>query len=319
MAFLHSDALTRLTEAHAAGRLAHAYLLVGPRGSGKNEILRQLTARILDVAPADAFTHPDFHLAEPESKSRRILIEPIRRLERAIRSGSTAGGAKIAVIREADRLQPQAANAFLKTLEEPPSGAHLFLSSSVPGALLDTIISRCIVVALRAGAPPEPSPAELDLVDALETIVRQPTSAVGDAFRLARTFLDLLGAERQTIRDEFLAAYKEDQKHYQKTTDGAWLDEREDQIKALTEATVLRRRADLLQTVTNWFTDALRIQHQVPPIADRPTQHTAAETLSTRILLRRIQALETMTTDLNTSVYEQVAVESGFLRLFTAR
>ncbi len=318
MAFLHTDALARLTEAHDAGRLAHAYLLTGPRGSGKNEILQQLASRILDVAPADAFSHPDFHLAEPESRSRRILIEPIRRLERAIRSGATAGGAKIAVIREADRLQPQAANAFLKTLEEPPAGSHLFLTSSVPGALLDTIISRCIVVALRPGAPPESTPAEIDLLDALEAITRNPASPVGDGFRLARTFLDILNAERETIRGEFLAAYKDDQKHYKNTTDGAWLDEREDQIKALTEAAVLRRRADLLQTVTNWFTDALRIQHGAPPIADRPAQHETASKLQTRALLRRIRALETMTSDLNSSVYEQVAVEAGFLRVFAA-
>ncbi len=318
MAFSHTDALARLTEAHAAGRLAHAYLLVGPRGSGKNELLQQLAGRIFDVAPSAAYEHPDFHLAEPESKSRRILIEPIRRLERAIRSGATAGGAKIALIREADRLQPQAANAFLKTLEEPPSGSHVFLTSSTPGALLDTIISRCIVVTLSAGAPTEPSPAELELLDALEIITRNPSSPVGDGFGLARTFLDILNAERETIRSEFLSAYKDDQKHYKNTTDGAWLDEREDQIKALTEAAVLRRRADLLQTVTNWFTDALRIQHQAPPVNDRPAQHEAAAALTTRALLRRIRALESMTSDLNSSVYEQVAVESGFLRVFSA-
>ncbi len=188
----------------------------------------------------------------------------------------------------------------------------------MPGALLDTIISRCIVVSLRAGSPPDPSQAELDLLDALEAITQQPTSPVGDGFKLARTFLDLLNAERATIREEFLAAYKNDQKHYKNTTDGVWLDEREDQIKALTEAAVLRRRADLLQTVTHWFTDALRIQHQAPPITNRPAQQATASALSTRTLLRRIRALESMTSDLNSSVYEQVAVESGFLRVFAA-
>ena len=319
MAFLNTEALTRLTEAHAAGRLAHAYLFVGPRGSGKNELIRQISAHVLATDPDTAFTHPDFHLAEPESKSRRILIDPVRRLERALRSGATAGGARVALIREADRLQPQAANAFLKTLEEPPSGAHVFLTSSLPGALLDTIISRCIVVHLRAGAPPEPSPAELTLLDALEAICETPASPVADGFRLARTFLDLLNAEREAIRDEFAAAYKAEQKHYQKTTDGAWLDDREDQLKALTEGAVLRRRADLLQTVTNWFVDVLRIQHGSPAIYDRPAQKQSATDLNTRALLTRISALEQMTTDLNTTVYEQVAVESGFLRLFSAR
>ncbi len=319
MAFLNTEALTRLSEAHTSGRLAHAYLIVGPRGSGKNDLIQQISARVLATDPARAFDHPDFHLAEPESKSRRILIDPVRRLERALRSGATAGGARVAFIREADRLQPQAANAFLKTLEEPPPGAHVFLTSSLPGALLDTIISRCIVVHLRAGQAADPTPAELELLDTLEAICTKPASPVADGFRLARTFLNLLNDERETIRSEFTAAYKADQKHYQKTTDGTWLDEREDQMKALTEGAVLRRRADLLQTVTNWFVDVLRLQHGSTAIFDRPNQQNCAATLSTRTLLSRIAALEQMAADLNTTVLEQVAIESGFLRLFSSR
>ncbi len=159
MAFPPAHALERLLEAQAAGRLGHAYLFCGPRGSGKQGVIERLSASILGAAPGAVLKHPDFHSAEPESKSRRILIEQIRRLESALRAKAFVGNRKVAVIRDADRLQPQAANAFLKTLEEPPAGSHVFLTSSTPDALLDTISSRCIVVHLQPGPVHPPSAA----------------------------------------------------------------------------------------------------------------------------------------------------------------
>ena len=85
-------------------------------------------------------------MAEPESKSRRIVIEQIRELEHALQMRSTNGRRKVVIISEADRLQPQAANAFLKTLEEPPSNSLLLLLTALPEALPDTIVSRCISI-----------------------------------------------------------------------------------------------------------------------------------------------------------------------------
>ncbi len=99
-------------------------------------------------------------MAEPESKSRRIVIEQIRELEHTLQMRAADGQKKIVIISEADRLQPQAANAFLKTLEEPPANSLLLLLSALPEALPDTIISRCnITIPLSPGAAKEP-PAE---------------------------------------------------------------------------------------------------------------------------------------------------------------
>ncbi len=319
MAFLPQHALERLAGAHRAGRLAHAYLVCGGRGSGKGWLVGQLAALLLEQEPDKALKHPDAHVAEPESRSRRILIEQIRRLDHAIREKPSAGTRKVVIIRDADRLQPQAANAFLKTLEEPPPGTHLFLTSSSPGALLDTILSRCIRVDLRAPAAPEPSGAELELLDALESVALSPGSSAGAAFRLSRKFLDVLEREREAIRAEFDAAFKQDQAHYQKTTDGSWLDEREDQLKALTEASALRQRATLIQTIANWHADVLRIQHGARPILDRPAQTRAAESQEPRELLRRIAAIEGTISDLDRGVQEPLAVEAGFLRLFDSQ
>ena len=88
--------------------------------------------------------HPTFTSRLPGSKSRRIVIDQIRGLEHALQMRAPDGRKKVAIISDADRLQPQAANAFLKTLEEPPNDSLLLLLSALPEALPDTILSRCL-------------------------------------------------------------------------------------------------------------------------------------------------------------------------------
>ena len=95
----------------------HAYLLAGPMGSGKRSLANRLCGLLLGEKVTD-FQHPDIHVIEPESKSRRILIEQMRELERNLQMRSLLGGQKIGVIIDAERLVPAAANAFLKTLEK---------------------------------------------------------------------------------------------------------------------------------------------------------------------------------------------------------
>jgi DNA polymerase-3 subunit delta' len=87
--------------------------------------------------------HPDFLLLQPEEDSRVIKIEQIRDLIHTFSLMPVQGDRRVAIIREADALQEPAANALLKTLEEPPSFALLILTSSRPRALLPTLRSRC--------------------------------------------------------------------------------------------------------------------------------------------------------------------------------
>ena len=100
-----------------------------------DEFYRTVNGKMADQA--------DFHGIEPESKSRKILVEQIRELEASLRLHATRAKVKFGVVYEADRLMPQAANAFLKTLEEPPDHSLLILVTALPQALLDTIRSRC--------------------------------------------------------------------------------------------------------------------------------------------------------------------------------
>ena len=140
VAFTADEAFSLLQKALANQRFAHAYLITGPEGSGARELAARL-AGLLVKDEAHPLRHPDVHTAEPESKSRRIVIDQIRALERELQMRSMSGGQKVGIIFDADRLQEQAANAFLKTLEEPPRNSNLMLVSAYPDQLLETILS----------------------------------------------------------------------------------------------------------------------------------------------------------------------------------
>src|SRR6478609_2703056 len=163
MAFSFDQALGYLTEANVQGRLAHTFLFSGPEGSGK----RRLVSAFFRAVNGSTTDPADFHGIEPESKSRKILVEQIRELEASLRMHATRAKVKFGVVYEADRLMPQAANAFLKTLEEPPNHSLLILVTSLPEALLDTIRSRCIEVSLRAPHAQALTAEETELVGEL--------------------------------------------------------------------------------------------------------------------------------------------------------
>jgi DNA polymerase-3 subunit delta' len=160
----HGEQWMRLREAAQQQRLPHALLLQGPEGTGKHRFA-QLLARALLCRRPDAAglpcgecdscvliragNHPDLRHCEPEIDPRSekvkdsIGIEQVRELGSFMAMKSHHGGFKIAILKPADKLNMNASNALLKTLEEPPQGALLILSSSRPSRLPATVLSRC--------------------------------------------------------------------------------------------------------------------------------------------------------------------------------
>jgi DNA polymerase-3 subunit delta' len=319
MAFTADEALTLLRNAHAYDRLAHAYLITGPLGSGKRHLAGQLAALIL--GSGDPWQSPDVHTAEPESKSRRILIEQVRELERELQMRSFFGGHKVGVIFDADRLQPNAANAFLKTLEEPPGHSHLLLLSAHPDQLLDTILSRCLEIPLRPTGQRAPNPLQQRLLDTLRTFATRERADLAAAFSLAQQFQECLASAKEGIQLQVDADFKRDEQRYKQTSDArAWLDDREDYYKALAEARYQGERAALVETLEQWWADVLRQQHRAPAL-DHPEFAADTATLSGRIptplLLRRVSALAELRENLTrTGVQEQLAIECAFLKAF---
>ena len=136
-----------------AGRIAHAFLLSGPHGTGKRTCATYLTQTILCASPQApcgqcpackkvlAGLHPDVHVVGEEEKS--ISVDTIRALRDQLALRPFEADRHIALIPRADRMTAQAQNALLKTLEEPAGGNVFFLLTDQPGAMLPTIVSRC--------------------------------------------------------------------------------------------------------------------------------------------------------------------------------
>ncbi len=153
--------MSHLKTAWLSGRLAHAYLFLGPAGVGKATTARALAAALNCAQPAEdgdacgvcpsckrlnAGTHPDFLVISPEGSQAQIKIEQIRELRRLTGYPPLGGGWRVVLIKPAEALSAlndAAANALLKTLEEPPSRHLLVLTGRGEADLLPTIVSRC--------------------------------------------------------------------------------------------------------------------------------------------------------------------------------
>jgi len=220
-----------------------------------------------------------------------------------------------------------AANAFLKTLEEPPSNSHLFLVSALPDQLLETIVSRCIDVPLLARSRPPLTGLQREVLDTLKEFSANKTPPeLPQIFALVRQFQDLLNRSKQELQEETEAALRREETMFKQVGNKDALEEREAYYKALTESRYIAERSRLLSMIEEWWADVLR-QHACsketacgsPPL-DHPgfaeSTHAQAKHFSTRELLGKLDALETLRMNLGRNVQEQLALEIGFLEAF---
>jgi DNA polymerase-3 subunit delta' len=192
------------------GRLAHAYLFTGPSGVGKRLFATELARALLcerpprgagstplleacDECPGcvqiDAGTHPDFLAVERPAEVLEFPIDLMRQVCASFSLKTARGKGKVVIVDDADDLNEESANCFLKTLEEPPRRSVLILIGSLPERQLPTIVSRCQVVRFA------PLPAELvrkvliqkDVTDPRlrERLVRLSGGSPGQALALA--------------------------------------------------------------------------------------------------------------------------------------
>jgi len=129
-------------------RLAHALLIHGQNLKQVEEFARELACKLMKIDLSENLEealvrHPDVFFLRPSKKSRIISVADTRELIRKIQHSPQRGDRKVAFIFEVDRLNASAANAFLKTLEEPPLNTTILLLTTRPHSLLATIRSRC--------------------------------------------------------------------------------------------------------------------------------------------------------------------------------
>lgn len=231
----HAEAERHLAQAFASGKLAHAWLIAGPRGVGKatlafrfaRHVLKRSTADQgpglfgalpddptagLYLAPEDpvfrrvqAAGHADLltleRTVDDKGKMRRdVVVDDVREVGSFLRLTAAEGGWRVVVVDSVDEMNRNAANAILKVLEEPPKNALLLLVAHNPGLLLPTIRSRCRMLALK--------PLPDDLVSA-QVAKWCPELSSDDARALAMLGEGSIGRALALYREGGLELYRE--------------------------------------------------------------------------------------------------------------
>lgn len=185
-----------LTAVIQSGRPAHAYLFAGPLGSGKTEAARAFARALLcEQGAQDSCdtcvrvmhaTHPDC-VVIPPSGAKGYLVEQVQEIISSASKAPVRAQRKVYILTRADLLQGHAANALLKTLEEPPANTFFILMARNRDAVLETIVSRCQVLPFR----------RIPEAEAIATVVEKTGAAPSDArIALAATGGSLFYAEQ---------------------------------------------------------------------------------------------------------------------------
>jgi DNA polymerase-3 subunit delta' len=300
-------------------RLAHAYLFTGPPGIGKRLFATELAKALLCENPLeelaacdhceacilmDAGNHPDFFAVARPVESNELPIEVMRELCRAFSLKSARGCGKVALLDDADDLNPESANCFLKTLEEPPPRSVFFLIGTNSERQLPTIVSRCQVVRF-APLPDELVANLLPLQGVADTamlarLVRLGRGSPGQALALAEPELwtfrkELLEGLLQSRPDSVFLAKK-------------WMEFVEEAGK---ESAAQRRRATLvLRLLIEFFEDVLHVRLGAAPRLGDAEELRMLRTLADRVdpdkLLQILQRC--LDADMQTGRYVQLVL-----------
>jgi len=324
-----------LQRALARGRLGHAYLFTGHQLEELESFARTLAKTLncrkpvktggvatdcCDECPAcrkiDNDTHADVHWARPESKSRVVTIEQMRELMREIQLKPTEAEYKVAVITAADRLNPQAANAFLKTLEEPPARSVLILLTTEPQRILETILSRCLRLNFAGEAVHPLAATQAEWLAQFGALAATEQKTLLGRYRLLDALLQKL-AEIKSRVEQALTARSPLQRYEEVEKD--LRDKWEDELAAAIEAEYRRQRADLLLLVQWWLRDvwlhALASGGELLNFPQMAAVETVARRLTPRQALENLQILEQTQRLLHTNVQEALTLEVGLLKL----
>lgn len=257
----HEWATQLLRGAVQHDRVGHAYLITGPAQIGKTTLAKTF-AQALNCVATDikkrpcgecrpcrliaADRHPDVRLVEAEISGRgkpTLKIDQIRELQSGLNLAAYEARRKVAILPDFDAATPGAANAFLKTLEEPPGSVVLLLTAGDADTLLSTIPSRCRVIGLR--------PLPTTLIE--ESLIGRWGAPAAQAHLLAHLADGRLGWAVQAVNDPAILERRAQQlEHLHQALAGK-------RVKRFQIADELAKKPerlpDLLQTWLSWWRD----------------------------------------------------------------
>lgn len=319
------------------GRLAHAYLFAGDKIDPLEAMARTLVKTLNCLQPRkgragvaldccdrcpvcrriDEALHPDIHWVRPESRSRVITIEQIRDLMEEVHLKPTEARFKGAVVVGADRMNAQAANAYLKTLEEPPPGSILVLLSTQPQRILETILSRCLRLNFAGDRRPVFEEADLAWLAGFTQVAAGEQKSLMNRYQLLGTLMARLAETRAGIQKALTA--RSPLERYE-DADPDLREKWEDELTAAVEAEYRRQRTELLGGLHWWFRDVWLQTLAVPvDLLCFPQWKGAVETVASRVstaeAMENLQVMEQTQRLLHSNIQEALALEVGLLKL----
>lgn len=294
-----------------SGRPAHGYLIVGSVRNHGMKLTQLIIQNLFCTAVekpcgqcaackrVEERTEPDVHWIFPEMKSRVISAEQMReKLLAEIAQTSFSGGWKVGVLVGADRLNDSSANAFLKTLEEPPEQTLFLLLTDTPQQLMPTIISRCQRIDLDAFRELS-EPWLGTLVSTLSSpYFRTPLERLVMSGQLSKLLEEMKEKAEVWVKEEFEKEKK--------------VDEDEDVFLAKVSARYRELRMDFLVTLMRWFRDLfvvkaggseeIHFKEKAELLKERAGRLTLAQTLY------NVNAIEELARQLDRNLSEETVL-----------
>ena len=186
-----------------SGRIGHAYIIEGKRGSGRMTLAKAFAAQILKTDNPE--NHPDFtvvtnQLYDPSKKQENVLVDTIRGMKRDVYIKPYMDGKKVYVIPLADTMQAPAQNSLLKVFEEPPAYCTMILLAENANAFLPTILSRASILRMQSLATEQVE----------DFLVQQKQVPKERAEQLAILSSGAIGRALELLEDEATIALREE-------------------------------------------------------------------------------------------------------------
>ena len=320
-------------------RLSHAYLFVGgnienlesqatelartlncqsPKASSKSGIPLDACHKCISCNKVDTHNFPDLDVIRPESKSRVITIDQIRRLIQKVSLKPTEGRYKVAIISSAERMPSVTVNAFLKTLEEPPDRTVFMLLTQFPEKIIDTVLSRCLRLNFTGETGVELNDDDKNWLHSFISMSVETNEGLMGRYRLLSNLLTHLSLKRDFIEETYQEASPLNQHDdIDPTLRKKW----EKELDATIESEYRGQRSQFLAGLQWWLRDVwmMAMQQSIDLLYFKEWAE-ASKAIAKRInsdqALENLQSLENTQRLLErTNVQETLALEVGLLKL----